>query len=131
MENEMRVYSIGDTEIDLPRQWVPIEDLRDISSELGFENEAPLEQVLRESGIDIDPDAEKADFTGVNVFLLKKGLFSSEFLKTILDSNFDNEFVKSHELIALFYDFKIEEGSEVTVEEARVVISALKGLPYC
>jgi hypothetical protein len=73
----------------------------------------------------------KADFTGVNVFLLKKGLFSSEFLKIILDTNFDSDFIKSQDLIALFYDFSIEENSEVTIEEARVVISALKDLAYC
>jgi hypothetical protein len=131
MENELRVYSIGDTEIELPRQWVPIEDLRDITSELGYDSEKPLEQILKDSGIDTDSDLGKADFTGVNIFLLKKGLFSSEFLKTILDSNFDNDFIKSHELISLFYDFKIEENSDVTIEEARVVISALKDLAYC
>lgn len=131
MENEMRVYGIGDTQLDLPRQWVPTEDLRDVASELGYENDMPLEQVLRDNGIDIDPDTEKADFTGVNIFLLKKGLVSSEFLKTIIDSNFDNDFIKIQELVALIHDFKVDESSEVTVEEARVVISVLKDLAYC
>lgn len=60
MENEFYSYEIGDEQIELPRNWVDVEELREYAKEFGFQDSANLEGVLLESGVDVKDG--KADF---------------------------------------------------------------------
>jgi hypothetical protein len=132
MENEIHKYLVGNIKLLLPRQWVPIEELKEIAVGIDFPEHDNLSNILQEQGIDVKGD--KADFTGVNISLLEKGIISSEFLKIIIESNFSEEFVEVNKLIQLFKNTNFEKPSNKELsqdedededEDVNKVISAL------
>lgn len=86
-ENEKNKYKIGDYEVILSRHWVDIDYLKDIANEFNYDSPEELEQVLKSNGVDIEEG--KADFTQINIFLLERGVISTEFLNLILNNWFD------------------------------------------
>lgn len=126
MENEFYSYEIGDEQIELPRNWVDVEELREYAKEFGFQDSTNLERVLLESGVDVKDG--KADFNQINLFILARGVISSEFLTKIMNSKYgEGEYFNVLELIDFLQSLNEFGPTEADVKN---VVSALKRLAY-
>lgn len=124
MENEFYSYEIGDEQVKMSRNWVDVEELREYAKEFGFQDSANLEEVLLESGVDVKDG--KADFNQINLFILARGVISSEFLTKIMNSKYgEGEYFNVLELIDFLQSLNEFGPTEADVQ---IVVSALKRL---
>jgi len=129
MNEHLQDYIFRDQTIKLPRQWVELEDLREIAIENEYKEHQNLPDLLQSQGIDVNGD--KVDFTGVNLSLLNRGTISSEFLKTIIDSNFQDEFLNVQDLYQFLQEIEFEKlgkPMEPSDYEFNLVLSALQNM---
>lgn len=129
MTTEINNYNFGNTKITLHRKWVPVEELEKIANEFGFSSSDTLQDVLIDSGIDIKETSQGkklADFNGVNFYLIGKGVVSQEFLCSILDYNFEDEYVPVIDIFNVLGEIMKSIKEEPSTEEVNTVLSALK-----
>ena len=131
MNEKLHDYNFGELEIKLPRHWVPISELDQIaeefSQESGTQNNYDTLKILKEKNIDVKND--KADFNGVNFFLLHLGLINGEFLSRIMKYNFKDSYTNIDHLCSYIeilkkqYSMSLDEDEEIVVSALRELVS--------
>lgn len=130
MSEGLHGYNFGEMTINLPRHWVPISELDQIAEEFsekrGMENNYDTLKILKEKNIDVKDG--KADFNGVNFYLLQLGLINREFLSGIMEHNFSESYTNIEHLSSYLKILQRQIGGEILNNEEKEVISALEKL---